>query len=477
MTQEARRIAVVGGGISGLAAAHRLIEVAANRGLPIQVALMEASSRAGGVISTIRRDGFLLEEGPDSIITDKPWGRRLAERIDIAGRLVGTQERFRKSYVVRRGRLEPTPDGFYLLAPTRFLPLVLTRIFSPLGKARMALDLVLPRGAPQGDESVAAFVTRRLGREALERMAQPMIGGIYGAPPERLSLRATFPRFLQMEQDHRSVILAMLIAGRRRKAMELSAAAASGPRYGLFVSFDSGLAILPETLVSRLPPGCLRLRAPVSTLGPRPEGGWLVATDRPEPFDAVILALPAPEAARLTRPFAADLAGRLDAIPYASAATVSMAFREEQIAHPLDGAGFVVPDIEGLSILGCTFGHRKYPGRAPAGSALVRAFWGDPAASLTDRQVQDSTLDDLRRLLGIRGAPMLSHLARWPRSMPQYPVGHLDLVDRIDTMARALHGFALAGNAYRGVGIPDCIHAGETAAERIIEQLFPPRVA
>ncbi len=323
--QRPARIAVVGGGITGLAAAHRLLELAARDRVPLEVALLEARDRLGGVVSSLRRDGFLIEEGPDSIITDKPWARELAERIGLKDRIIGTQEEYRRSFVVRRGRLEPTPDGFYLLAPTRFLPMVTSRIFSPLGKLRMAMDSVIPRGSQTADESVADFVTRRLGREALERMAQPMIGGIYGADPEMLSLRATFPRFLQMEREHGSVIRAMLAAGRARLAMEKAAATrASGPRYGLFVSFDEGLQVLTDALADRLPAGTARTGVRVTGLTSRAgtDGACWDLTmesrqvDRPmtESFDAVILALHAPRSAVLLRPFDAD-SSRNESVP------------------------------------------------------------------------------------------------------------------------------------------------------------------
>ncbi len=470
-----RRVAVIGGGVTGLAAAHRLHEMAPTRSPPLEVVLFEADSRPGGVVASVRREGFLLEEGPDSMITDKPWGRQLAERIGIAGRLVGTRSELRRSFVAHGGRLQPTPDGFYLLAPTRILPLLTTRLFSPLGKARMALDLVLPRRRPcGGDESVASFVRRRLGEEVLERMAQPMIAGIYGADPERLSLQATFPRFLQMEREHGSLIRAMMAAGRKRAAAAdretaPGAGAASGPRYGLFVSFDEGLQVLTDSLAARLPAGCIRTNSKVTSLSRAGRSRWLVSTGGPgEEFDAVIVAVHAGDAAQLVRPFDAELAERLASIRYASAATVSLAFRVEDVGHPLDGFGFVVPATSRLSIIGCTFAHRKYPGRAPDGLALMRAFVGEPLADLPGEAIAARVLDDLRPLLGLRGGPRLTHVSVWPRSMPHYHVGHLDLVARIERLTAAHPGLALAGNAYRGVGVPDCIRSGEAAAASLL---------
>jgi len=465
-------VAVVGGGISGLAAAHRLHELAAQRSLPLRPVVLEASQRAGGVISTLTRDGFLIEEGPDSIVTDKPWGRQLAERVGLGPHLIGTQEGRRRSFVLRRGRLLPTPDGFYLLAPTRFAPLITTRLFSPMGKARMAMDLVIPRRTHGGDESVASFVRRRLGREALERIAQPMIAGIYGADPEMLSLRATFPRFLQMEAEQGSVIRAMM-AARRRPASGARESDASGARYGLFASIDQGLESLVHAVAGRLAAGTIRTGARVIALRRAPDG-WDVITDAgPERHDAVVLALPAHAAAALLEPLDAELSSRLASIGYGTAATVSLAFQESHVDHSLDGFGFVVPAIEGLSITGCTFASRKYVGRAPDGWALLRAFWGPPSEGLTESFILERTLDELRGPLGLRGDPRLAHVSRWPRSMPHYAVGHLDLVAGIERHAAALPRLALAGNAYRGIGIPDCVRSGETAAESLVASLFP----
>src|SRR5947209_7757782 len=272
--KKGRRIVIVGGGISGLAAAHRLFELqsqnsSAQAEVPHEVLLLEASERLGGTVRTYRRDGFLLEGGPDSFISEKPAALELARRIGLAERIIETNERHRRSFVVRGGRLHPTPEGFQLLAPSRMLPFLTTNIFTWRGKARMALDLILPRRKDsngQQDESLAAFVRRRFGREALERMAQPMVGGIYTADPEALSLRATMPRFLEMERRHRSLILAMWKAARKSETDARHGRVASGARYSLFLSFDEGTQLLTDTLASRLPQGTARLNTKVESL-------------------------------------------------------------------------------------------------------------------------------------------------------------------------------------------------------------------
>lgn len=448
-------MAVVGGGISGLTAAHAL----ASRGT-CDLALFEAGDRAGGAIRTIRRDGFLIEEGADSMIADKPWGVSLAERLGLAPRLIGTREAYRRSYVVRRGRLRRTPDGFHLLAPSRLWPLATSGIFSPAGLIRMALEPLVPPRQDDADESVGSFVRRRLGREALERLAQPMVAGIYGADPEDLSLRATLPRFARMEQEHGSLLRAM--------AAEASVRGASGARYGLLLSFDDGMQTLADALVGALPDGCLKLHCPVRRLH-RDANGWRLYHDsaqsqKAERFDAVILALPAPRASRLLSDLDPALASELSAIPCASAATVGLAFEEAQIGHPMDGSGFVAPGHESSHLLGCTFVHRKYAGRASDGKALLRAYLGTETLMLTDAEMIARCHSELGRLLSIRGSPLFTHVARHPDSMPRYRVGHLERTSRIAAALRSHPGLALAGNYLSGVGIPDCIRTGEEAA-------------
>jgi oxygen-dependent protoporphyrinogen oxidase len=460
-----RRVAVIGGGISGLAAAHRLVERGRETGQAVEVRLFEGSTRIGGVIRTERGDGFVIEAGPDSFLSEKPAALRLCERLGITDRLVGTREEFRRTYVVRDGQLRALPDGFLLMAPTRFWPLVTTPLFSWPGKLRMALDLVLPRGRG-GDESLADFVTRRLGREALDRVAQPLVGGIYTADPRQLSLAATMPRFLEMERSARSIILAMW----RQQRAAARRTTGSGARWSLFLSFDGGLQCLVDELASRLPDSTVQLGQPVHALERLGDGRWRL--DGAFECDAVIVATPAHAAAALLRPLDEALAGELDAIPYSSSATVTFAFRREEIPHPLDGFGFVVPHVERRALLAGTFSSLKYPGRAPAEWMLVRAFVGGALqpelVELDDAALTAAVRRELAALIGIRADPRLTRIARWRRAMPQYQVGHLERVARIRARAAAV-GVALAGNAYEGVGIPDCIRSGETAAESVLD--------
>ncbi|MHB8620363.1 MAG: protoporphyrinogen oxidase, partial [Chloroflexota bacterium] len=327
-------------------------------------------------------------------------------------------------------------------------------------KARLALDLLLPAGRPRADESLASFVRRRLGKEALERLAQPLLGGIYTADPERLSLAATMPQLLEMERRQGSVI-----RGLRRQG---SGRSASGARYNLLHSFRDGMQALAEALASRLPD--VRHGSRLDGLD-RVQDGWRLRLSggRQEVFDAVCLCLPAPEVVRLLPELPAH------GIGYASSATINLGFRREQIAHPLDGMGFVVPDVERRSIIACTFSSVKYAGRAPEGRVLLRAFAGGATHpdryAVADGEMVEAALRDLRDLLGVRGEPEIVWLSRWPESMAQYDVGHLDRVRALDEAASRLPGLALAGAAYRGVGVPDCVASGLGAANKLLCQL------
>jgi protoporphyrinogen/coproporphyrinogen III oxidase len=463
MQERRPRFAVVGGGIAGLAAAHHLVEMAETEKRAIEIMLFEARPRLGGSIATERTDGFVIEAGPDSFLSEKPWALALCERLGASARLVGTREEYRRTYVVRGGKLHPLPDGFLLLAPTRFLPLVTSGLFSWPGKLRMGLDLLLPRGPELPDESLGSFVTRRLGREALDRVAQPLVGGIYSADPDSLSLAATMPRFLAMEREHRSVILAMW---RARRRMAAGARGTSGARWSLFVSFDDGMQSLVDLLASRLPPGTVRTGAPVRSLEREGQGGWRLNGE--VVCDAVVLAGAAHASAGLLDPVDAQLAAELWAIEYASSATVTLVYWEQDVPRHLDGFGFVVPLIEKRKIVACTFSSLKYPGRAPAGYLLMRAFVGGATQQhlfeQDDEAMSAAVREEVRTLLGVTAPPVLARIHRHAQAMPQYHVGHLDRLRRIDARVAELPGLALAGNAYRGVGIPDCVHTGEMAA-------------
>ena len=466
-------IIVIGGGISGLAAAHRLTELSRTGSTAYRVTLLEASDRLGGVIATEHADNLLLELGPDSYITDKPAALRLCERLGLADRLIAPQQGGLKLYTVHRGALEPLPEGFLLMAPTRVGSVLQSPVFSWSGKLRMALEPLIPRRSHGGDESLASFVRRRLGREVLERVAQPLIGGIYASDPEALSLAATMPRFPEMERSHGSVILGSQRAQRRRA----QAADETGARWSLFVSIDGGMEVLVRRIEETVGPGVVRLGETVRELSWNPDARrWRVDTGHAGlEADAVICTLPAFAAARALTTLDSELAGELGAIPFSSTATVNLAYRRSDIAHPLDGYGFVVPHVEHRKIMACTFSSVKYAGRAPEDIALLRCFAGGALQpdmlDQPDEALEAQVREDLEALLGISGTPILCRTTRYPDCMPQYNVGHLDRVERIETRLQQFPTLALAGKSYRGVGIADCIASGEAAAEGMVEHL------
>ena len=473
-----QRVVVIGGGITGLTTSYRLCQAAHERRLPLTVTLLEASGRLGGVIATTQHQEFVLEHGTDCFLSSKPWGVALCEELGLADQLMGTTTQYRQSFIVRGKKLIPVPQGFYLMVPGSLWSFATSPILSWRGKLRLALDLVLPRRTASEDESLAHFVTRRLGREALLRIAQPMVGGIYTGDPEHLSLQATMPQFLAMEQRHGSLIRAMWHNQRVARQQGTTRQGTSGARYGLFVSFRQGMQTLVDRLVARLPAETVQLHCRVRSLEWLPGTcRWLIhVQDRPAlEADAVCVALPAPQAGQLLTPCHAELGTALQAIPYASSAIVNLAFRRTDVAHPLHGMGFVVPAIEQRTLMACSFLSVKFPGRAPHHQVLLRAFVGGVLQQahydLADEAMLQAVLQDLRDLLGISGAPLYRSVSRHPHSMPQYQVGHRQRVALLEAMASQVPGLFLAGNAYHGVGIPDCIHSGEVAAQAMLTQL------
>ncbi len=460
-----QRVAVIGAGISGLAAAHRLTELAPD----CRIRLFERQHRLGGVLATVHENGYQVELSADNFITTQPWGIDLVGRLGLKNRLVQTNPACRRTFVMWKKRLHPLPDGFLMMAPTKMWPMAVTPVLSPLGKMRAGLEYFLPPRREESDESMAGFVRRRLGREIFERLVEPLVSGVYAADMEKLSLLATLPRFREMEREHGSLIRAM------RKQMKAQRAAGkhvdqSGARYSMFVTLEEGLSSLIDALAARLPQGTIRLGTAVEEISPS-QAGWQVtpAGGPPESFDAVILATPSHVAADLLRAIDPQLSSDLATIEHEGTAIVTVAFENSQVKHPMNGAGFVVPGIERSPILAGSFSSRKYLHRAPEAKTLIRAFVGGARApemaEMPDDRLVPIVLGQLREVLGISGDPIYQITAHWPGTMPQYHVGHLDLVARISTRCHAIPGLALAGNAYHGVGIPACIHSGELAAE------------
>ncbi len=467
--QNQTRIAVVGGGITGLAAAFRLQELRPDW----TVDLYERQDRLGGVIQTVQQDGFLMELGPDSFITQVPWGLDFCRRIGFEDELIGTNERFRKAYVVSGGRLHELPPGLMVLAVSRLWPLVTTPLVSLRGKLRAFLEVFIPPKRDGQDESLAQFARRRFGREVFERLMQPLASGIYMSDPERLSMQVAFPQYVRMEQQYGSLIRAA--RARAKKARQQG----GGPRYSLFVTARRGLSSLVEAVRDKLPGVAFHLNTAVESLQ-KVEDGWeLTATSGTESlrrrYAGVVLAVPASAAARLTASVDAELSTTLADIPASHCVIVTLAFDRSQVQHPLEGFGFVCPLVEGRQVVACTFSSVKFEGRAPADRVLLRAFLGGACRSdvvdWDDQRLVATALEELSELLGIRGEPLLVRVQRMPHTMPQYEVGHLERVRRIEGRLAELSGLQVAGNMLQGVGIPYCIHRGEKAAEALVEQL------
>lgn len=455
---------IVGGGISGLAAAYRITQRQTVLGRPTELLLLDAGTHAGGYTQSTTHEGFLLENGADGFLTDKPRISQLCRELGITREMIQTEKTNRRSFIVFKGKLVPIPEGFYLLGPSKLLPILTSPLLTPAGKWRLLKEPFTPL-QPMADETLASFVRRRMGIEVLERLAQPIAAGIYGADPEKLGMRATFPQFLEMERTSGGVLKGL---------SQKKVSTASGARYELFASFRPGMQLLSAQLRERLG-DIVRTGYTVQSIAPvgNPPIWHLQLSDgQTLEAHAVLLALPAPAIASLTQGFDAELAGLLRGISYSDSMTVYFGFKESDITHPLNGFGLVVPEAERRNISACTFVHRKYAGRAPAGMALLRVFIGGATAArlwgLQDADIQTKALADLTQLLGIKGKPTLTRLQRLKASMPQYGMGHLDRVEKIDARVANWTNFIVTGNWGRGVGIPDSVENAERAAERLL---------
>jgi len=478
------RVVVLGGGLAGLAAAERIVEAgAAGTGLPPRVVIVEPSGRAGGVVRTTRRDGWLVEAAADNVLASRPEAIAFIERQGLGGEIVTVEPAARRALVFHGGRPQPVPAGFRLLAPGDAAGIRETGLLSAEGKARLLAERDVPPRPDDGDESLESFAVRRLGPEAFERLVQPLVAGIWTADPARLSMRAACPEFVAMEREHGSLSLA---EERRIRGLGDSHRGA-GARYGQFVTLATGLETLATRCVERLSAaGVEILPRRAGAIARRPGGGYTIALDPAADgvieADALVVALPAPVAARVVSGLDAALAGDLAAIEHADSVVVALGYRRDRVAHPLDAAGMVVPRAEGRAALAASFSSSKYAGRAPEGHVLVRVFFGgalDPArARLDDDRIVALAREELGVLLGAEGEPALVEVARWPAAMPQYHLGHAERVARIATRLGGWPGLALAGAAYEGVGIPQVIGSGRSGAEialRALGTFAPPR--
>jgi len=478
-----KKVLIIGGGITGLAAAYSLQELSRKNQAPITFTLIEGQSRLGGKILTDTENGFVIEGGPDSFISQKPWALELCLQLGLKDRLTGTNRDQTATYILHNGRLVNLPEGVMLLVPTRIRPFLSTPLFSPLGKLRMGMDWIIPRRQTREDESLAGFVRRRLGQEAVERLAEPLLAGIYAGDAEQMSLAATFPQFQELEERYGSLIRGML-ARRRERGGPVPSGKETPTGITpttLFMTLKGGLTELVEAIVSKLDRDAITTgteaerihwKSGLSTYQVRLKNGTALTAD------AVIATSPAYVTADLLSETDATLVRTLREIPYVTTATVSLAYHKNSFRHPLNGFGFVAPRREERTIMACTWTSTKFPHRAPAGRVLLRCFAGgagrENIVSLPDLELVDRVREDLREIMGVTEEPIFFRIYRWEKANPQYPVGHLDRLAEIDDRLTRFPGLFLAGAAYRGVGVPDCIRQGKEAAERAFNFLTLP---
>lgn len=461
-----KRIAIIGGGISGLSAAYAL-EKQRRAGTEIEYTLYESASRLGGVLVTDRVDGCIVEAGPDSFLTEKPWATDLCKELGLGDQLIGSNDPERKTYIVTRGRLIEMPDGLMFMVPTKILPTVLSPLFSWKTKLRMAREWFHPPHKANGDETVASLVERHYGPEMVDLLADPLLSGVYGGEASQLSVRAVLARFADMEAKHGSLGRAMLAA---RKSVARPQNGGSPP---LFTSLSEGMQQMVDALVAALPADSMDTNAHVQAVSPE-NGSWIVSagldTDQ---FDAVILAVPAPAAANLLGRASSDLAAELRGITYSSSVTVALGY-DKQVRDALPpGFGFLVPRSEGKRMLAATFVHNKFPHRAPDDRALLRCFVGgardEQILSLADEEILRIVRSELKQIIGLTAEPLFTRVFKWRGAMAQYGVGHLERLQRIDRLLEKLPGLALAGNGYSGIGVPDCVRSGTEGAAKVLQ--------
>ena len=468
-----RHIVVIGGGISGLAAAYYLKK---NAPEPLSVSLLEAGSYWGGKIITHRSDGFVVEGGPDTFVVTKPWGVKLCEELGLSERLKGTNPHAKKTYILKNERLHELPGGLTMMIPTEFGPMLRTGLLTWPAKARMGFDFLLPPAPNNGDESLGEFVTRRLGRSAYENLIEPLMSGIYAGDGDQLSLQSTFPFLRDLELKHGGLVKGALALRRQRASKARSNGNRPAPTSrSIFLTPITGLAEIVEALVEQLSAWDvdMRLDSEVVMIHQTSNGYSMEKqTGEPLPADGLILAAPPFVSARLIKDFAPGLSSELGAIEYVSTATVSLAYRESDLPRPLDGYGYVIPRREGRKALACTWTSTKFPHRAPDGYALIRVFIGragqEGEIPWEEAGLLEIARQELALTLGITADPLFEQIYNWEDAMPQYNMGHPQRLQRIQAVLTDINGLALAGNGYLGIGIPDCIHSGELAADRIL---------
>lgn len=456
-----KRIAIVGGGVSGLAAAYAL-EKQRKKGADLDYILFEASARFGGVIHTERVNDFLIETGPDSFLTEKPWAADLCRELGLGDQLISSNDSERKTYILLNGRLVPLPDGLIFMVPTDLSAAFFSPLFSWPTKLRMVREWFY-RPSPDAPEStVAELVERHYGHEMVERVADPLLAGVYGGSADELSAPAVLPRFAEIEARQGSLGRAM-VATRKLQTV---------PARAIFTSLKGGMQTMTDALLAQIPQSVCRPSAPIQTVKPE-SGKWLVmSAGRTEEFDAIIISTPAYVAADLLRHEISQLASELDQIVYSSSVIVALAYDDRIRASLPPGFGFLVRRSERKRMIACTFVHNKFPGRVPESQALLRCFLGgtrdEEILQSSDDEIQAVVRRELQEILGIGAEPLFVRIFKWRRAMAQYGLGHKARLERIRQVISGMPGLTLAGNAYGGIGIPDCVRSGSEAASKVL---------
>lgn len=476
-----KRVVIIGGGIGGISTAYFLKELLVERGLKdVELTLVEKNDRLGGNIRTEKADGFLIEGGPDCFLSEKPWAMALCKRLGLAERLLPTNEG-QKTFVLSGGRLHVLPEGVILMVPTKILPLVTSRLITLKGKLRMALELFIPKRRKKDDESLGSFVRRRLGQEALDKIAEPLVAGVHAGDPETMSIRSSFPKFVQLEQEYGSLIRGMLarIGEMRRARKKAAKAEKPGTRVTMFMSLKGGLKELVDALTGEIEKA---ESASVVTGNKiidivKKNGGYAVISDDGPSMSAACVVVSAPSyvASGLLNKVDERLSKKLLNIPYVSTATVSVAYRKSDVKHPLDGFGFVVPKTENRRIMAATWSSVKWSYRAPDDMVLIRCFVGGAKQAglvyLSDGEMTRMVREELKDIMGLEAEPVLTRIYRWKDSMPQYTIGHEEKVSGIEGLVAEHPGLYLTGSAYRGIGISDTVREAEETAKKVVDYL------
>ncbi|HEY4716945.1 MAG TPA: protoporphyrinogen oxidase [bacterium] len=460
-----KKVCIIGGGISGLTVAYRLRKY---YGEACEVVLIEKENRLGGTIRTERDSGFTIEGGPDCFITEKPWAREFCSELNLADRLTGTIPEHKKTFILWQSRLHQIPEGLILMIPTRFISLLTTGLFSITGKLRMGMEFLIPKKKTDEDESLAGFVRRRFGEEALERIAEPLVAGVHAGDPDNMSVKSSFPRFIDMERKYRSLILGML---KMRRYASKRSSGNSGDA-SMFMTLKNGLSELIETLAELIGPERILIDNEVVKIQRTDKEFRVLLNNSSEiPCTAVVFAIPSYSAGKLLTGLNPELPVLLNKIPFVSTATVTLVYDKKGFNHDLDGYGFVIPKKENRRIMAVTWTSSKFPCRVPEGYVMLRSFVGgannQEMVSLSDEELLRVVHDELKVIMGIHSTPHLTRIYRWFKAMPQYTIGHEARLQLIDREMEKLPGIFLAGSSYRGIGISDCVKNATETADRV----------